>query len=397
MKESSKIVHKGRDSTKHFGTVNTPIYQTSTIVFPTVEDYERAEEEGKGYYEPIFGQKDGSDPAYGIAGSQTSYALQDLLKELEEADNCFLTPSGLNAITLSLTSLLKSGDHILITDAVYGPTRRFCNKTLKRFGVEIEYYDPEIGADIKDLVKENTKVIFLESPGSLTFEIQDLEEIVKIAKEHDIYTIIDNSWATPLFLKPINLGIDISIHAITKYINGSSDLLMGAVITNERTSSIIRREYKSTGVSVSPQECFLVLKGVRTLKARLDYQSKSLTKIFKYLEDQPKVKKILAPSHPEFEGYELWKKYFTGQTALFSIELDKDYSFEQICEMINGYKIFGIGASWGGFESLVRYFRLENIRSKPQTKFQSSLVRFYIGLEDVDDIIDDLENGFKRL
>jgi len=261
MKETSKLIHKGRKSTEHFGTVNVPVYQSSTIVFPTVESYEDAEERGKGYYEPMFGQKDGSDPAYGIAGSQTNFALQDILTELENANNCFLTPSELNAITTALSALLRSGDHVLITDAVYGPTRRFCNKTLAKFGVDVEYYSPSIGIEIEKLIKPNTKVIFLESPGSLTFEIQDIEEITKLAQANDIFTLIDNSWATPLYLKPLDLGVDISIHAITKYLNGSSDLLMGAIITNEKTTNLIRREHKNLGITVSPQECYSTLKG----------------------------------------------------------------------------------------------------------------------------------------
>lgn len=399
MKKDTKLIHSGRNSTAHFGTVNPPIYQSSTIIFPDVESYDAAEEKGVGYYEPIFGSKDDSDPAYGISGSQTTFALQDLLKDIEGGESCHITSSGLAAITLTLTALLRSGDHVLIVDSVYGPTRRFCNNTLKKFGIEVEYYDPEIAEGIKDLIKGNTKVIFMESPGSLTFEIQDIDAIVGAAKEKDIYTVIDNSWATPLYFSAIDNGIDVSIHAITKYINGSSDLLLGAIITNERTSNLIRNTHKNTGESVSPYECYLALRGVRSLKARLEYQTNSLQKVFAELESIPQIKKILAPSHKEFEGYKNWQKYFSGTTSLFSVELDKKYSYEKICEMINGYKFFGIGASWGGFESLVRYFTLDNVRSvKPnKEKFSGSLIRYYIGLEDPEDLIDDLKEGFKKL
>lgn len=400
MKKDTKLIHKGRKSTEHFGTVNPPIYQSSTILFPTVEAYEDAEEKGIGHYDPIFGKKDHTDPAYGISGSQTTFALQDLLAELEGGDACFLTSSGLSAITSTLTGLLKSGDHALIVDSVYGPTRRFCNKTLAKFGVEIEYYSSDLSSNIEELVKDNTRVIFLESPGSLTFEVQDIQAIAEVAKKRDIYTIIDNSWATPLYLNPLDFGIDISIHAITKYINGSSDLLMGAVITNKRSAAPIHNIYKAIGMTVAPQECYLALRGTRTLKARLEYQERSLRKVISAIESLPQVKKILAPCHKDFEGYKNWKKYFTGTTSLFSIELDKEYSFEEIAKMINNYKYFGIGASWGGFESLVRYFRLDGeIRSinTNVSKHSGSLLRYYIGLEDADDLIEDLKEGFKRL
>lgn len=400
MKNETKLIHKGRKSLEHFGSVNPPIYQTSTILFPTLEDYENAEEKGQGFYQPTFGKKNNSDPAYGIAGSQTSFALQDMLIDLEGGDECFLTPSGLSAITCVLTALLKAGDHALIVDSVYGPTKRFCNKILKKYGVEIEYFSPEKDGDIEELIKENTRLIFLESPGSLTFETQDIEAITSIAKKHDILTAIDNSWATPLFLTPLKYGVDISIHALTKYINGASDLLMGAIITNERTTHLIQSTYKATGLSVSPQECSLILRGIRSLKARLNYQIESQNKIFEILENSPRVKRIIAPSHPSFEGYENWKKYFTGSTSLFSVELDKNYSFEELSNMINGYNFFGIGASWGGFESLVKPFTITaELRpaSKNLAQYTGSLVRYYIGLEDPQDLIEDLEKGFERL
>jgi cystathionine beta-lyase len=269
---------------------------------------------------------------------------------------------------------------------------------LKKFGVDIEYYSAEESKDIEALIKDNTKVIFMESPGSLTFEIQDIEAITKIAREKNIFTIIDNSWATPLYLKPLDFGVDISIHAVTKYINGCSDLLMGAIITNKATKTLIQNTYKALGLSVSPQECYLALRGIRSMKARLEYQERSLKKVFDALEKFPQVKKILAPSHKDFESHELWIKYFTGHTSLFSVELDKQYNLEKIAAMIDGYKFFGIGASWGGFESLVRYFRIDSgVRAKDVSKFSGSLVRFYIGLEDVDDLIEDLSSGFERL
>jgi cystathionine beta-lyase len=237
----------------------------------------------------------------------------------------------------------------------------------------------------------------MESPGSLTFEVQDIDAIVAVAKSKNIITAIDNSWATPLYFKPLDYGIDISIHAITKYINGHSDLLLGAIITNENATKKVADYYKNYGASSSPQECYLALRGIRTLAARLHYQQETLNKVLDYLGNHEKVKSIIAPSHPEFEGYELWKKYFTGATTLFSVELDQKYDQKQISKMVDGYKVIAIGASWGGYESLVRPFDLKGLRSVNSGKYSGSLVRFYLGLESAEDIIEDLEQGFGRL
>ena len=224
MGKKTKIVTKGRNSKLHAGCVNPPIYQTSTVLFPDLESYNSAENGVRFYKETEKGEA--ADYSYGIYGTPTTFALQDMLCELEGGDACLITSSGLSAITTTLFALLKSGDHILIVDTVYGPTRRFCNKELKKYGVETTYYDPTIGADIADLVQENTKMIFLESPGSLTFEVQDVPAIVKIAKERNLITALDNSWATPLYFNPLELGVDISIQAVTKYIGGHSDILL---------------------------------------------------------------------------------------------------------------------------------------------------------------------------
>lgn len=397
MKEASKLIHKGKKSEEHFGTVNVPICQSSTLIFPTMEAYEQAEEKGEEFYQPIFDSQV-SDPAYGISGNQTHFALQELLCSIEEANSCYLLPSGLSAITTALLSFLKAGDHLLMVDNVYGPTRRFCNKTLKSYNIETTFYNPEIGDNIKDLVKPNTKVIFLESPGSITFEVQDLESIVNVAKQHDIITIIDNSWATPVYCKPMNFGIDVSIHAVTKYLGGNSDLLLGTILTKKTDiAQKIKANYKNYGHSVSAYDCYLALRGIRSLKPRLEYQGRSLKKVLSYLASEDKVSQILCPAYNRFEGYSNWSKYFTGATTLFSVVLDKNYKKEDLARMVNGYKIFGIGASWGGFESLVRVAGLEGIRSLNYDKYDGSIVRFYIGLEDIEDIIEDLQKGFAKL
>lgn len=395
MKTETTLVQKGRNSLKHFGTVNPPVLFSSTLIFPTMEAYEAAER-GENFYEPLFDSKC-TDPAYGIAGNQTNFALQEVLTELEGGYGTLITSSGLSAITMTLQSFLKAGDHLLVTDSVYGPTRRFCNKVLKDFGIETTYYQPDSVDDLKSKIKPNTKMILLECPGSYTFEIIDFDEVVKIAKEKNIVTAIDSSWATPLFLNPLKLGIDISIHAITKYINGHSDVLMGAVIANEKAYPKIAQTYKNLGISVSPRDCYEALRGIRTLAARLDFQQKSLEKILAYLETVSCVKNIIAPSHKNFSGYILWKKYFKGASSLFSVELDKKYSDTSIAAMINGYEVFAIGASWGGYESLARRVNLDGIRTVTSGKFENTLVRYYVGLENPDDVIEDLKKGFDRL
>jgi cystathionine beta-lyase len=395
MKNETKLIHKGRKPSKHFGTVNPPLYSSSTLIFPTLDAYEKAES-GKVFYEPIFDASI-TDPAYGITGNQTTFALQEIIKDIEGGKICLITSSGLSSITVSLQSFLKSGDHALIADTVYGPTRRFCNKILAGNGVEITYYDPEIGAGIDNLVKANTKVIFLESPGSLTFEIQDIDAIVKVAKSKNICTIIDNSWASPLYFSPLKHGIDISIHAITKYINGHADILLGAITGNEKVVGQLSQTYKNLGIHASPHDCYQALRGIRTLNARLEYQRKSLDKVIEFLSSQKCVKEILCPSYKKFKGYELWKKYFTGSTPLFSIVLDKEYDKQHLSRMIDGYKYFSIGASWGGYESLVRLLQIEPVRSVTCGKYKGTVIRYYLGLEDVDDLIQDLEEGFKRL
>lgn len=395
VKETTKIVTKGRKAVEHFGTVNTPIFQSSTIIFPTLEAYDAAEE-GEIFYKPIFNSNT-TDPAYGIAGSQTHFALQEILMELEGAKSCYLTPSGLSAITTTLFAMLEAGDHLLMVDSVYGPTRRFCNKILGKLGIETSYYNPLIGEEISALIKPNTKLIFMESPGSLTFEVQNISTIVKIAREKNIKTAIDNSWATPLYCKPITLGVDISIHAVTKFINGGSDLLLGAILTNSETSARIFNIYKNLGLSVSAYDCSLVLKGIRSLKARLDYQSNTLNKVLNYLKTERRVKNILCPAFESFDGYNNWKKYFTGATPLFSVVLDENYQQQSLSKMLNGYDVFAIGASWGGFESLVRVLKIDGVRSATTNQYKGSVVRYYLGLEDADDIINDLSEGFKRL
>lgn len=396
MKKETKIIHSGRNYKKQAGCVNPPLYQASTILFPTLEDYHAAER-GVPYYEET---KQGSahDYGYGINGTPTTFALQDVLRQLEGGDECVITQSGLSAITTALLSFVESGDHILVVDTVYGPTRRFCNKELKKIGVEVTYYDPEIGSDIAKLIKKNTRLIFLESPGSLTFEVQDVPAIVKIAKAKNITTIIDNSWATPLYFQPLALGVDVSIQAITKNISGHADVILGAIITKgKEAGKKVLSCYRVLGQSSSPADCWLALRGVRSLAARLERQQRTTDEVIKFLEGCKEVQKILYPAHPKFSGYKLWKKQFSGANSLFTIVLDKKYPQKNISAFINGLEFFGIGASWGGYESLAISFDPTEIRTATKWRENTPCLRFYIGQENAEDLIKDLEKGFKRL
>jgi len=396
MAKKTKIVTKGRNSKLHAGCVNPPIYQTSTVLFPDLASYHSAENGVRFYKETENGNA--ADYSYGIYGTPTTFALQDVLCELEGGDACVITSSGLSAITTTLLALLKSGDHILMVDTVYGPTRRFCNKELKKYGIETTYYDPTIGADIKNLIQKNTKMIFLESPGSLTFEIQDVPAIVKIAKENDIITVLDNSWATPLYFNPLKLGVDVSIQAVTKYIGGHSDLLLGAIIT--KGEAVTKRLFKSAqnlGVAASPYDCSLALRGIRSMAARMEMHQKNTNVVINAIKDNPKISKILYPAYEGDDFHELWKSQFKGAASLFSVVLDRKYSDAELANMIDNMELFGIGASWGGYESLVLNFDPSSIRTATKWTETASCVRFYIGLEDTEDLISDIKKALDRL
>lgn len=395
MKKETQIIQEGRRPVKQQGAVNPPLYQTSTILFPTIESYNAAVS-GEPHYE---GSKLGStlDYSYGISGTPTTFELQDVLKKLELGDYCAITSSGLSAITTCLFALLNKGDHILMVDTVYGPTRRFCLKELKKYGVETTYYDPRIGSGIEKLIQKNTRAIFLESPGSLTFEVQDVPAIVKVAKKHRITTIIDNSWATPLFFTPLEHGVDISIQAVTKYIAGHSDLLLGAIIGKNNTKNKILNAYRNLGINSSPHDCWLALRGIRSLAARLERQQRTTEKIIKWIGKRKEVKKILYPAHSKSPDYKLWKKLYNGSASLFTLVFQEKYSKKSIYKLINSLKLFGIGASWGGYESLITEVTPSSIRTAVKWEEKGECVRFYIGLEDADDLIDDLNSGFLKL
>lgn len=395
MHDETLAIHAGRYPFKNNGSVNQPIYNTSTVLFPTLQDY-RTADSGKSFYDDTVKSYDYS---YGIGYNPTVFAFQETLAKLEGADHALALPSGLSAIATTLMAFVKSGDHVLITDSIYGPTRRFCNTVLKKFGVETTYYPPSVGEGISEYIQDNTRLVFTEAPGSFTFEVQDIPAISKAAKavREDIVIVMDNSWATPLYYKPYDKGVDVVVHAVTKYMGGHSDIILGAITTNDAHFKDLFRSFHFAGTKPSANDCYLAARGIRTMANRVKQHEKSALEIATWLESHPKVTRMLHPAFESCEGHEIWKRDFTGSTGLFSFLLDKKYSFEALCAFVNDLEYFGIGASWGGYESLVMVEDISTIRNTTDWSNSNSMVRLYIGLENVADLQDDLEKGLERL
>ncbi|MEO8506811.1 MAG: cystathionine beta-lyase [Betaproteobacteria bacterium] len=374
----------GRAPRQWRGAVNTPVFRASTILFPTVADLHAAATPGH------------AGLSYGLHGLPTVTDLQAAIAELEGGHAALAVPSGLTATTLPLLALTGPGDHVLVTDAVYGPTRRFCDLHLKRLGVEIDYYDPLVGAGIAREFRANTKLVFVESPGSLTFEVQDVPAIAAVAHARGAVVVMDNTWATPLNFRAFDHGVDVSVHAATKYIGGHSDLLLGLIVGNAATFPALHRLWTDMGVTASSDDCFLGLRGLRTLAARLDRQQASALKIAHWLRARPQVKEVLHPGLPGARGHELWKRDFRGATSLFGVVL-QPVAAERIAAMLDGLALFSMGFSWGGFESLIIPTYPERTRTATTWNPGGPCLRLAVGLEDPDDLIEDLAQGFARL
>ncbi len=392
-REATTIIHAGRNTEEQGWMVNPPIYQTSTIVFPKLKDLLYAE---RGYSDNNLVEP--YELKYGRYGTQSNFTFEKAIAEIENGYNTFVTSSGAAAINASLMAFLEKGDHLLMVDNVYAPTRGFCDKFLKKFGIETTYYDPNVGADISKLVQKNTKVIFMESPGSLSFEVQDVEAICKVAKKHNIVTIMDNSWASGIYFKPLNHGVDVSVMAITKYINGHSDVMMGAITIREKHFKTMYESFRYMSVNAAPFSSYLAQRGFRTSKIRMDHCFKSALEVAKWLEKRPEIEKVYYPALESSEHYKLWKKYFTGAAGLFTVVLNKKYSNGALAKMVDDLQYFGMGYSWGGYESLILPVDGNSIRTV--TKWEpgnKTCFRINIGLEDVEDLKEDLDAGFKRL
>jgi cystathionine beta-lyase len=373
----TQVTRLGRDPRRFLGAVNTPVFRASTIVFDDAAAFMAAEH---GTHEGL---------TYGLHGLPTVRDLQEAIAALEGGAGAFAVPSGLTATTLPLLALTQAGDHVLVTDSVYFPTRRFCTTTLARYGVEVEYYDPLIGDRIAALMRPNTRVVFVESPGSLTFDVQDIPAIAAAAPARGAYVIADNTWATPLFCKPLALGADISVHAATKYIGGHSDVLSGVIVCNDATRAAVHRVWTDMGVTASSDDCFLALRGLRTLATRLyRHQSSALT-VARWLAQQSEVAEVLHPALPGARGHVLWQRDFSGATGLFGIVLQPGAD-EAVAAFLDALQLFAMGYSWGGFESLVTAVRPARLRHATRFDAAGPVIRLHVGLEEPEDLIGDL-------
>ncbi|MFN5383013.1 MAG: trans-sulfuration enzyme family protein, partial [Alphaproteobacteria bacterium] len=345
----TKLCNLGRNPSKHFRTVNTPIYKTSTYVYETMDEFIRDSQ-------PFH-----TDATYGRSGTPTSHALQDAIKAIEGSQFCTLTASGLSSIVIAVLGLVKAGEHILVPDTAYKCSHRFFDEELTRLDISFDYYDATITDEIIPMIRSNTKLLFLESPGSGTFEVQDFRALCKIAKDHNLLTIADNSWATPLFLNPFDLGVDVCVMSLTKYFSGHSDLLMGSISCNDlQIHNNIHRAFLNYASAPSPDDAFLVLRGLRTLKTRLDYHEKSALEVAQFLEAHPKVERVMHPALESNKGYEIWKRDFTGSTGLFSFK-PYNNNEKELHKFIESLNFFSIALSWGCFESLIMPYKLSQL------------------------------------
>jgi cystathionine beta-lyase len=379
---ATKLVTAGRDPRSYHGFVNPPVYHASTVLYPNAEDFVAH----RARYQ------------YGRRGTPTTEALEHALQELEGplCAGVALVPSGLAAISTAFLAVVKSGDHVLVTDSAYGPTRSFCDQVLSRLGVPTTYYDPGIGAGIAALIAPNTRAVYLESPGSLSFEMQDTGAIAKAAHDKGALVLLDNTWATPLYFRPLDHGVDLVIQAGTKYIGGHSDVMLGTISANAATVAALKQTVRLTGLHEAPDDTYLGLRGLRTLGVRLDRHYASGIAVARWLERRPEVLRMLHPALPSHPGHALWKRDFTGASGLFSMVL-KPVPQKAHYAFLDTLELFGIGASWGGYESLAIPFDCTPLRTATKWQPGGPTVRFHIGLEAVDDLIADLERGFSAL
>jgi cysteine-S-conjugate beta-lyase len=385
MKKATQLIHAGRGKAWTGSAVNPPVVRASTIVFDTMAELKHASS-----------HKGDRVPYYGRRGTATHFALQDAICDLEASAGCALFPCGAAAINAALLSFLKQGDHLLMVDTVYEPTRAICDKLLADLGIETTYYDPLIGAGISSLIQSNTKVIFLESPGSLTMELQDIPAISAVAKPRNIILMLDNTWGTPVLLDAYGLGVDVCIQSATKYIIGHSDAMLGLASANEKYWPQLREQSYLMGYCASADDAYLASRGLRTLKVRLAQHESSALKIAKWLQQRPEVDTVRHPALPDNPGHAIFKRDFNGSNGLFSFVL-KQGDVKAISAFIEGMSHFKMGFSWGGFESLILpNLSIQKLRTASHWSYAGPLIRVHIGLEDADDLIADLTAAFER-
>jgi len=381
-RSATRLLRAGRP---HQGWVNTPVTRASTYVFDTVAAWrdtrERREQERL--------------PSYGARGTDSTHALEDALVELEQGYRAALYPTGQAAIATVLLAYLRTGDHVLVTDAVYEPVRRFCVEHLTRMGIEYTFYRPD-GAGIEALIRPNTRMIYAESPGSLTYDMPDLTELSTAAKKHDCWLAVDNTWASGLIYKPLTLGADISLLAATKYLGGHADVMMGAAVVNRRAWRALERASIDFGQTVGADDAFLVLRGMRSLPLRMAQHARHALRVAQWLQGRPEIARVLCPALPGDPSHARWQRDCTGANGLLTVELADAFDTADAERLIDSLRLFGIGASWGGFESLVIPVQL-NTRALPDPTPRGAMLRLHIGLEDPEDLIGDLEQGLSAL
>jgi cystathionine beta-lyase len=376
----TRLVAAGRRPEEHFGFVNTPVYRGSTVLFPDAASL-RANS-------PRF--------TYGTKGTPTTQALEEAWSDIAGAADTALAPTGLAAIALALSTALSAGDHLLVTDSAYQPTRKFCEGYLRRMNVETEWYDPMLGAQVETLFRPNTKAILVEAPGSQSFEMQDVPAIAEAAHRRDICVIMDNTWATPLFFPPHARGVDLAVEAGTKYLSGHSDLMLGLVSANARWSQRLRETFDLFAMCAGPEDCFLALRGLRTMDLRLREAERQGLAMAHWLAARPEVKDVLHPALSSHPGHAIWKRDFLGSSGLFSVVLHP-VSRKAVDAFLDALTLFGMGYSWGGYESLVIPFDCRSYRTATTWAPGGPALRFQIGLEDAADLQDDLARGFEAM
>ena len=376
----TRLVHSGHDVETSRGFLNVPAFRGSTVLYPDAASLK------------TFNQRF----TYGTHGTPTTEALGNAWSELTGAVGTAMTPSGLSAIAMALQSTLKGADHLLITDSAYSPTRRFAELVLRPLGVETTYYDPGIGADIAGLIRDNTRAILTEAPGSQSLEMQDIPAIAAAAHKRDVCVIMDNTWATPLFFPPHERGVDLAVEAGTKYLSGHSDLLLGLISANAQWWPRLKAFVDLYGIPPGPEDAFLALRGLRTMDLRLREVERQALALAHWLETRPEVKRVIHPALPHHPGHEIWKRDFLGSSGLFSVVLQPAPE-AAVSAMLNGYSLFGLGFSWGGYESLIIPFDCSTYRTATKWEPGGPTIRLQVGLEDIEDLKSDLAQGFERL
>lgn len=388
MHEDTRLVTAGRYPERFGGAVNTPVFRGSTILHESMAAWADKK------HRQATDEPEAS--TYGRFGMATHHALEEAIASLEGGHRSLVYPSGLAACATALMSLLSAGDHVLVTDSAYSPTRAFLRRVLGRFGVSVDVYDPQVGARLEDAIRPETRVVYVESPGSETFEVQDVPAIADVARRRGIRTVMDNTWGTPLFFKPLEYGVDVSIQAATKYIVGHSDALLGVVTCTEEVWPLIKRTSEDFGQTASADDVYLALRGLRTLRVRLNQHWRSGVEVASWLESRPEVERVLHPALASHPGHALWRRDFSGACGLFAMVL-KPAGTEAIEVFVDSLQLFGLGVSWGGFESLIVPFDPSGDRAATRWPYRGQAFRLHIGLESPADLLADLAQAFERM